>query len=91
MVMRDNHYIAFHDRGKSAPMLCLEFPKIPTPDKNPIMVQAKEVVRFFCGPGYENILPVYARCGRCKAIELMMRVNLRRESFLPKFFSRLGI
>ena len=72
-------------------MLCLEFPEIPTPDKNPIMVQAKEVVRFFCGPGYENILMVDTRSGGCKAIELMVRVYLRGEGFLPKFLTRLGI
>ena len=88
MVMRDDNHLALHDGGKSIPVLGLESPEIPTPDKCPIVVQAEEVVRFLGRPGHEDILTVDTGGGGCEAIELVVRVYLRGEGFLPKFLSR---
>ena len=55
------------------------------------MVQAKKVVRFLGGPGYEDVLGVDTGSGGCKAVEFVVRVNLGRKVFLPKLFARLGI
>ena len=91
MVMRDDDHFTLHDGGKSIPVLGLESPEIPTPDKRPIVVQAKKVVRFLGGPGHEDVLMVDTGSGGCEAIELVVRVHLGREGFLPEFLSRLGI
>ena len=76
MVMRDDNHLALHDGGKSIPVLGLEPPEIPPPDKRPIVVQAKKVIRFLGGPGYEDVLMVDTGSGGCEAIELVVRVYL---------------
>ena len=91
MVVGDDHDFAFHDRGKSVPVLGLKSPEIPAPNKGAIMVQAKKVVRFLGGPGYEDVLGVDTGSGGCKTVEFVVRVNLGRKVFLPKLFARLGI
>ena len=91
MVMRDDNHLALHDGGKSIPVLGLEPPEIPTPDKSSIVVQAKKVIRFLGGPGYEDVLMVDTGSGGCEAIEFVMGVYLGREGLLPEFLSRLGI
>jgi hypothetical protein len=89
--MSDDYDITLHDGRKPIAVLRLEFTEIPTPNKNSVMVEAEEIVGFLGGPGYENVLMVDAGCGGCKTIELVVRVYLRREVFLPKYFTRLGI
>jgi len=91
MVMSDDNHLSFNDGGKSIPVLGLESPEIPTPDKFSIVIQAKKVIRFLGGPGYEDVLGVDTGSGGCEAIELVVRVYLGREGFLPKFLSRPGI
>ena len=91
MVMRDDNHLALDDGGKSIPVLGLESPEIPPPDKRPIVVQAKKVVRFLGGPGYEDVLMVDTGGGGCEAVELVVRVYLGREGLFPEFLSRLGI
>ena len=91
MVMRDDNHLALDDGGKSIPVLGLESPEIPTPDKRPIVVQAKKVVRFLGGPGHEDVLMVYTGSGGCEAIELVVGINFGGKGLLPKFLSRLGI
>ena len=91
MVMRDDNHLALHDGGKSIPVLGLESPEIPTPDKGSIVIQTEEVIRFLGGPGCEDILGVDTGGGGCEAIELVVRVYLGREGLLPEFLSRLGI
>ena len=44
MVMCDDNHLAFHDGGKSIPVLGLESPEIPAPDKLSIVIQAKKVI-----------------------------------------------
>ena len=89
--MSDDYDVTFHDGGESIPVLGLKFPKIPMPDKPPIVIKAKKVIRFLGGPGYENVLMVDAGSGGCETIELVVRVYLRREGFLPKFLTSLGV
>ena len=91
MVMRDHDHLTFNDGGESIPVLGLESPEIPTPDKRSIVVQAKKVIRFLGGPGHEDVLMVDTGSGGCEAIELVVRVYLGREGLLPEFLSRLGI
>ena len=49
MVVGDDHDFAFHDGGKSVPVLGLKSPEIPRQTRA-IMVQAKKVVRFLGSP-----------------------------------------
>ena len=72
-------------------MLGLESPEIPTPDKRSIVIQAKKVVRFLGGPGYENVLMVDTGGSGCEAIELVVGINFGGKGLLPEFLSRLGI
>ena len=58
MVVGDDHDFAFHDGGKSVPVLGLKSPEIPAPNKGAIMVQTKKVVRFLGSPGYEDEIGV---------------------------------
>ena len=44
MVMCDDNDLAFHDGGESIPVLGLESPEIPAPDKLSIVIQAKKVI-----------------------------------------------
>jgi hypothetical protein len=91
VVMSDDYDFSLHDGREPIAVLRLKFPEIPTPNKNSIMVEAQEVVRFLGGPGYENILMVDTGSGGRETIELVVGVYLRREVFLPKYFTRLGI
>jgi hypothetical protein len=88
MVMRDHDHLTFNDGRESIPMLGLESSEIQTPDKRSIVIQAKKVIRFLGGPGYEDVLMVDTGGGGCEAIELVMGVNFGGKGLLPNFLSR---
>ena len=76
--------------GKIRSQLGLKSPEIPAPKQGLfIMVQTKKVVRFLGSPDTKT-KSESTQGGGCKTVEFVVRVNLGRKVFLPKYLPDLA-